>query len=63
MRTHKPEYIVNIKFTEGKSQEEVTDAYTQFYVGVVSRLLKSSPMPLDKKNEMLDVIIKKYSLY
>lgn len=61
MGTHKPAYIVNIKFTGGKSQDEVTDAYAQFYAGVVSRVLKSSSLSIEEKKEMLDAMIKKYS--
>lgn len=61
MGTHRHTYIVNIRFTGEKSQEEITDAYAHLYVGVVSRVLESSSLPIEEKKEMLDAMIKKYS--
>ncbi len=61
MGTHTPAYKVNVKFLGVKSQQEIAEAYNKFYVGVVSRVLKSSSLSVEKKHEILDTLIKKHS--
>ncbi len=61
MGTHVTKYKVNVKYVGEKTNEQISAAYTQFYIGVVSRVLKTSNIPTEKKIELLDRLIQKHS--